>query len=179
MAEEQKRIVSVGGQEKFVATTGSKTLESATRRLNEIVNAMFEYQRNRDGDVDALITQAIASLEALAPRDEVESMLATQMITSHLSAMECLKRAALPEQTFEGRQSGLNHAHKLMALYLRQVETLDKHCGKGHRRSQSNMSTWKLAGKPLSAMSIWALRKRTPPLSTPLARPFKVLKVSR
>lgn len=98
------------------------------------LSTRFEYQRNRDGDVDAMITQAIESLEALTPRDELESMLAMQMITTHLSAMECLKRAAFPEQTFEGRQSGLNHAKKLMALFLQQVETLDKHRGKGQQK---------------------------------------------
>jgi hypothetical protein len=108
IAKEKEQFVRVGGheflEEKFVSKTGSKTLESATRRLNEVVNAMFEYQHNRDGDVDALIRQAIASLEAFAPRDEVERMLAKQMITTHLSAMECLKRAALPEQVLrDGR----------------------------------------------------------------------------
>lgn len=140
---------------------------------------MFEYQRNRDGDVDALITQAIASLEALAPRDELESMLATQMITTHLSAMECLKRAALPEQTFQGRQSGLNHAQKLMALYLRQVETLDKHSGKGQQNITVEHVNVEAGGQAIVGDVNMGTPQTSPALSTPLARPFKVLKVSR
>lgn len=131
-------MVSAGGLKFDVETlrtqTGSTTLQSAFRRLNEILGSMFEYQLNRDGDIDTLILEATQSLEALAPRNEIESMLSTQMIATHLAAMECLKRAALPEQTFEGRQSGLKHANKLMSLYLRQVETLDKHRGKGQQK---------------------------------------------
>ncbi len=62
-------------KDEFVTLAGASTVETATRRLNEIIASMFEYQRNPDGDVDALVTDAMTSLKALVPRDEVESML--------------------------------------------------------------------------------------------------------
>jgi hypothetical protein len=34
-------------------------------------------------------------------------MLAAQMVATHEAAMECFRRAHLPEQTFEGRQAAL------------------------------------------------------------------------
>lgn len=129
---------------------GASTVETAVRRLNEIIASMPEYHRNRDGDVYALIMDAMTSLKVPAPRDEVESMLSTQMISTHLAAIECLKRTALLEQTFEGRQSGLVHAQKLMALYLRQIETLDKHRGRGQQKTTVEHVNVKAGGQAIA-----------------------------
>lgn len=38
---------------------------------------------------------------------------------------------AIPTQTFEGRDMALKHSYKPMSLYARQLETLNKHRGKG------------------------------------------------
>jgi hypothetical protein len=48
--------------------------------------------------------------------------------------MECLRRAAKPEQSFEGRERVLKQAQKLMALYAQQMAALDKHRGRGQQR---------------------------------------------
>ena len=80
---------------------------------------------------------ALAALEAMkniAPRNELEGMLAAQMISTHNAAMECLRRAMKEEQTFEGRDTNLKHAAKLMAIYERQLAALDKHRGKGRQK---------------------------------------------
>src|SRR4051812_47248380 len=39
-------------------------------------------------------------VKGIGPRDVVEGMLAAQMVATHEAAMECLRRAALAEQTF-------------------------------------------------------------------------------
>ena len=46
-------------------------------------------------------------LEGIAPEGEIEGMLAAQMVATHSAAMECLKRAMLENQTFEGRDQNL------------------------------------------------------------------------
>jgi len=56
------------------------------------------------------------------------------MVGTHEAALECLRRAALPNQTFEGRDMALKHAHKLMTLYTQQLATLNKHRGKGQQK---------------------------------------------
>ena len=61
-------------------------------------------------------------------------MLAKQMIATHSAAMECLRRAMIPDQIFEGRDQNLKHAEKLLALYAKQLEALDKHRGKGQQK---------------------------------------------
>lgn len=56
------------------------------------------------------------------------------MVGTHDAALECLKRAALSNQTFEGRDMSLKHAQKLMTLYTQQLATLNKHRGKGQQK---------------------------------------------
>ncbi|SMX23638.1 hypothetical protein [Boseongicola aestuarii] len=72
--------------------------------------------------------------ESPEPADGAEGMLAMQMVGTNDAALECLKRAALPNQTFEGRDMALKHAHKLMTLYAQQLSTLNKHRGKGQQK---------------------------------------------
>jgi len=61
-------------------------------------------------------------------------MLAAHMVATHSAAMECLRRAMISEQSFEGRDASLRHAGKLLATYARQLEVLDKHRGKGQQQ---------------------------------------------
>jgi hypothetical protein len=72
-------------------------------------------------------------LRGVAPRDPLEGMLATQMLGLHDAAMECLGRAAIPEQSFEGRQANLGQANKLARSFAALVEALDRHRGKGQQ----------------------------------------------
>ena len=53
------------------------------------------------------------TLIGISPCDEFESMPVAQMIGLHNASMECLRRAMLGEQTFEGRKENLNQANKL------------------------------------------------------------------
>jgi hypothetical protein len=39
---------------------------------------------------------------------ELEGVLAAQMVATHSAAMECYRRAMLPDQTFEGCRENLN-----------------------------------------------------------------------
>jgi hypothetical protein len=47
-----------------------------------------------------------------------------------------MKRAMLPDQSFEGRQANLNQATKLTRTFTTQMEALNRHRGKG----QQNMT---------------------------------------
>jgi hypothetical protein len=47
------------------------------------------------------------------PRDELEGMIAAQLLAAHNAAMECYRRAMLGDQTFEGRRENLSQANKL------------------------------------------------------------------
>ena len=76
----------------------------------------------------------LEAMAGIAPQDEIEGMLAAQMIACHSSAMECFRRAMIKEQPFEGRNQNLNFANKLSRTYALHMEALDKHRGKGQQK---------------------------------------------
>ncbi|TIL58620.1 MAG: hypothetical protein E5Y79_19125 [Mesorhizobium sp.] len=74
------------------------------------------------------------ALERIAPRDELEGMMASQMIAAHSAAMECFRRAMLPTQTMVGRDENLGHANKLLRAFASLVETFNRHRGKNQQK---------------------------------------------
>ena len=105
-----------------------------TRKVNEIAELIWLPNSLDNEDRNARIVRAVELYESLKPADGAESMLAAQMVGTHTAALDCLRRAAVDGQTFAGRDMALKHAQKLMALYAKQLETLNKHRGKGQQR---------------------------------------------
>ena len=85
-----------------------------------------EIKRQRRATVDALV--------CVRPRDEMEGMIAAQLIACHNASMECYRRAMLREQTFDGRRENLNQANKLSRTYTTLLEALNRHRGKGQQQ---------------------------------------------
>ena len=81
-------------------------------------------------DRDRQIAAAVAALVGIAPQDELEGMLAGQLLAANAAAMECYRRAMLSEQTFEGRKENLTQANKLSRTYVTLLEALNRHRGK-------------------------------------------------
>lgn len=75
-----------------------------------------------------------AALRGIAPRDEVEGMIAAQMIGAQNAAMECYRRAMIPDQSSEARRENLAQAGKLSRTYAALVEALNRHRGKGQQK---------------------------------------------
>jgi hypothetical protein len=93
---------------------------------------------------------AFATLKALAPRDEVEGMLAAQMVATHAAAMECLRRAMIENQYPEARDRNLKHAAQLLGVYTRQLEALDKHRARDQPRIAGEPVAVSQGGQPIS-----------------------------
>ena len=86
-------------------------------------------------DSTTLIANAtMAAILETDPQDSTELMLATQMALVHNMALEMSRRAMLSEQTFEGVESNVNRAIKLMRTYTTQVEALNKYRNKGKQQ---------------------------------------------
>jgi hypothetical protein len=70
-------------------------------------------------------------MAAFRPKDEIEGMLAAQAVALHFGAMECLRRAMVPNQPFETaaklRKDGANLARAMTDM----VDVLDRRRGKG------------------------------------------------
>jgi hypothetical protein len=76
----------------------------------------------------------LSGLMGIGPRDELEGMLAAQLIASHAAAMECYRRAMHPEQTFAGRSENFTQANKLSRTSTILLEALNRHRGKGQQK---------------------------------------------
>ncbi|MFL6799237.1 MAG: hypothetical protein ACJ8F3_17690 [Xanthobacteraceae bacterium] len=100
---------------------------------NQAVSALWlknsdaaEAKKQRHAAVDALI--------GIAPRDELEGMIAAQLVACHNASMECYRRAMHGEQSFEARKENLSQANKLSRTYATLLECLNRHRGKGQQK---------------------------------------------
>ena len=89
-------------------------------------------QRTEKPQAD-ILNKAVAALAGIGPRDELEGMLAVQMLAVHHLAMECMKRARR-SQPIEGMNYHINCATKLQRTFVAQVETLNRYRGKGQQK---------------------------------------------
>jgi hypothetical protein len=97
---------------------------------SQVIQALWPAQSGSE-EREKQLQAAMSAMMGVQPRDELEGMLAAQMVATHESAMDCFRRAELPGQTFEGRRMNLEFANKLVRSYATLVETLDRHRGKG------------------------------------------------
>lgn len=130
-AEALHRIADPALLNKSLALTPERRIAN---RIREIHDLLWLPEDTTVEDRNLRLARAIELYESLAPTDGAEAMIAQQMVASHVAAMECLKRAALPNQSFEAVDMTLKHAQKLMALHAKQLETLNKHRGKGQQK---------------------------------------------
>ena len=108
--------------------------EVARARIEEMASIIWHHESASQGQINIGIVRAVEHFNSLAPRDGAEAMLAKQMAGTHFAAVECLRRAAIPNQYQAARSQELNQAAKLMTLYARQLDTLNRHRGKGQQK---------------------------------------------
>ena len=78
------------------------------------------------------ITMAI--LNGIQPQDEIEGMLAVQMIGVHNLAMETLKRAMLGGQNDKGKELNVYQATKMLRTFIAQMDALKKYRTGGQQK---------------------------------------------
>ena len=97
--------------------------------LYGILNAACEGgSENPLGEQD--INQALAAVTGIGARDEIEGMLATQMVATHVASMTVLRRMKGSERITQQDSNG-NLAVKLLRTYAAQIEALQRYRGKG------------------------------------------------
>ena len=115
------------------AVGGSQSNDWNTMLANQTMQALWLEQSDAS-QRDKQRGAALAALAGIGPRDELEGMMAAQLIAAHNAAMECYRRAMIGEQTFEGRRENLNQANKLSRTWAMLLDALNKHRGKGHQK---------------------------------------------
>jgi hypothetical protein len=115
------------------AVRGSRSDEWNSILANETIRTLWFFANSDAEQVKKQRHAALAALVGIAPRDEIEGMIAAQLIACHHASIECYRRAMIPDQTFEGRQENLSQANKLSRTYTTLLEALNRHRGKGHQ----------------------------------------------
>ena len=132
-----------------------KKEKSKEQELQEILDAMGEALTANSGGIsdkfgwmvydqlskscykDTNILEAVkhicTELKGIAPKDQIEGMLATQMIATHHQALNCFRIAAESE-TIEMLNLAVNSANKLTRTYTAQMEALNRYRGKGQQK---------------------------------------------
>lgn len=100
---------------------------------NQAVQALWVKNSSAE-ERDKQLSATVAVLMGIAPKDELEGMIAAQLVAAHNAAMECYRRAMIGEQSFEGRRENLTQANKLSRTYAVLVEALNRHRGKGQQK---------------------------------------------
>jgi hypothetical protein len=128
------KAISIKSVKQYKKATGSANPLLQQHLLNQTYCALWLADELTEDEKMTRFISAISMLEGIEPKDGTEGMLATQMVGTHNAAMECLRRAMLQGQSFEGRDQNLKHATKLLSICARQIEVLDKHRGKGQQK---------------------------------------------
>lgn len=113
---------------------GSQWDEFNNTVVNQTVNTLWLPEGGQTESAKETIQSTISALRGIAPKDELEGMLAAQLCATHAASMECHRRAMLPNQTFEGRKLALQYADRTSRTYAKLLDTLNKHRGKGQQK---------------------------------------------
>ena len=128
--EKADAVVADNWQETLKRIGGSQSDDWNHVLGNQAIQSLWIKQS--DNEVRARqYNAAIAGLIGIAPQDEIEGMIAAQLIAAHNATMECYRRAMIGEQTLEGRRENLNQANKLSRTCATLIEALNRHRGKG------------------------------------------------
>ena len=125
------------GSVKMSEALGTADTDLMSHLLDQAIQT-FKGTVSTDGfDNDKVVVacnNALSILDGIQPQDELEGMLAVQMIGVHNMAMETLKRAMLSEQTFEGKQANVAQSTKMLRTFMAQMEALKKYRTGGQQK---------------------------------------------
>lgn len=114
---------------------GSKSDQWNLMLCNQVISTAWYGRNPQPGkDLDDKRTAILAFMAGVNPKDTIEGMMAAQLFASHAAAMECYRRAMLPDQSIDGKQMNLTLAAKLTRANAEQAAALSKYRGKGQQK---------------------------------------------
>jgi hypothetical protein len=108
----------------MMETVGSPDIDFFKNILSQVSSTL------PNGDSEDVSNFITALMHGLKPKDETEGVLIAQMVGTHNLIMEYMKRAMIPGQYIEAANDYTNMVYRLMNIFLKQLETLQKYRGK-------------------------------------------------
>jgi len=117
---------------RLMATFGTLNPGFANLMLTGLLNAACDGGPSNPPSERSL-NQVLAAATGIGARDEVEGMLATQMVATHFAAITLLRRLKGAENIPQQASAG-SLAVKLLRTYAMQLEALQRYRGKGQQK---------------------------------------------
>ena len=115
----------------LTVVTGAADPDVALHLANQLVSTLWLPAGIDENEEQRRIDAALSMLKGIKPQNDLEGVLGAQMIAAHEAAMECLRRAVAPGAS---RDQDLKHATKLLALFIQQLDALNRLRGKGQQK---------------------------------------------
>ena len=112
--------------------TGASCIDTGNLFIRQVISCLPE-ELHAEGNV---IDVAMSMLLDIKPKDELEGMLAAQMIAVQVTSMNMSSRIMTKGQSREGIASYVNNMTKLMRTFTTQLEALQKYRGKCNQTIQ-------------------------------------------
>ncbi len=113
-----------------IKTMGTKSLKAAYLLMENISNFGINGSGKKLDNVNAMLS----IIHDIEPRDDIEAMLVSQMITTHMLSMSRASSANNNENNINIADKIINQMTKLNRSYLAQMDALNKHRGKGQQK---------------------------------------------
>jgi hypothetical protein len=111
---------------------GTSSVAFSSYAMIELVNSTCKTSPTKqlcEQDVNGLL----AAMHGINPQDEVEGMLASQMVATHFAAMRVMRQLQNSDSVMAQDSNG-NLVNKLMRSYTAQMEALSRYRGKGQQK---------------------------------------------
>ncbi len=109
--------------------------EFRQRLITQIAEVMwFPKDMSETAREDRLI-EAYDALVGIDPQDEVEGMLACQLVVTHRAALDCMRLSMASPATSGDRGDIIGQVERLLAIHTRNLAALDQHRARNKQRA--------------------------------------------
>lgn len=129
--------------------TGSHAAPFNAELLNTLGATLWLPATLSEDQRSTRIMAALSALRGFKPRDEVEGMMAAQAVALHHAAMECMRRAMIPEQSAEVAARMRRDGANLMRAMVDMAEAIDRRRGKGQQTVRVEHVTVQAGGQAI------------------------------
>ena len=117
-------------RQSFINAFGTKDIDVANRLMSSLAFVLGNGNQPTDNDLNF----AIAYLQDFNPKDSIEAMLAIQMLGTTIKSTNCIGKANLSNQTFEGETENINRTTKLNRTFIAQMDALKRYRSQGSQK---------------------------------------------
>jgi hypothetical protein len=110
---------------------GSKSDRFNSTLIDAMVKTGWFPPGQSEEDRNLQLFVAVTGLQAFAPADEIEGMIAAQAMAAHHASMECSRRAMVPDQPFEAAHGFRKAAANASRTFVELLSALDRKRGTG------------------------------------------------